>query len=340
MRARDLPKDASGPIIQTEPSANTWSSSRKLWRDGQALSGGEVARAGFPSAAQTITVRAGFGVDAWKTISTHARGNNSTTFTSLPDVRQLRVGIHQITENNGAAAVTILMEPNPENWNVRLAGIDVNGREFIGTSSAGSSLGKATIWTYAFPTMPLAELKEVRVQVRPIHWIEFRDVALEPKDRALVGKSSRTFKPTGFSEIKEVHIAELFDFDKGEALSVPSEMQAMSQKQLLQSAWARDHGVDAAAGINELRLNQMEIADLAPSEWERVRASELTERVNRSLYAPSRLPSAREAGIQLPLTYAFRTREKASGIVQLVSFDKDQAGATLRYKVVERAHFE
>ena len=338
--SRDLPKGASGPIIQIDPAPSTFSSGRKVWRDGQELNGGEVARAGFPSTARTATLRVGYGLDAWTTISTHGRNSSSTTYTSLPGVPQLRVGIHQLTENNGAAAVTILMEPNPENWNVRLVGTDVNGTENVGVSSAGSSLGKSTIWTYTFAHMPLAQLKEFRVQMRPIHWIEFRDVALEPEDRALVGKSSRTFKPTAFSEVKEVHITELFDFDTGNLSSVPSELRAMTPGLVLRSATVREQGVDAAAGINELRLAEMEITDLAPSEWDRLKASEMTERLNRSFYGPSRLPSTREAGIRLPLAYAFRTREKTIGMFELVSFDEGQAGVTLRYKTVERAHFE
>ena len=83
----------------------------------------------------------------------------------------------------------------------------------------------------------------------------------------------------------------------------------------------------------------MEIADLAPSEWERQEAGRVAERLQRSHYAPSRLPP--QPGLPLTLlAYAFRTRDGTMGMMQLVGFGEGRPGIVVRYKTVKRAHFE
>ena len=64
------------------------------------------------------------------------------------------------------------------------------------------------------------------------------------------------------------------------------------------------------------------------------------ERLSRSLYGPPLLPPARAQNLPMPLTYAFRTRDKALGRMQIVGVGEGETNVSLRYKMVERAHFE
>jgi predicted Ser/Thr protein kinase len=342
LRYRDLPNDASGPHIQFELSGG-FGSGGELYRDGKKFPGGMPVRASFPPTATKATVRVGYDLGEWKTVSTHDRNGNSQSVAHPRGVPNLQPQIHEIGENNGQARVTMLLAKQNVDWKTRVIAVDVNDVEHTDYSGRVTPTEKTLVLTYDFLRLPRAQVKEFRVQVRPVQWIEFRKVALVPNDPMAVGRSSRPFKPTTFSEVKEIQLGGangLFDFDSGRPVASTPEMRAMSQNKFLQSSLAREMGVDVAAGSNELRLVEMGIADLAPSEWDRQRPTELAERLSRSLYGPSRLPANRARNIPLPITYAFRTREHGLGMMQISGFAEDGLGVSLRYKMIEHAHFE
>jgi predicted Ser/Thr protein kinase len=342
VRYRDLPADASGPQIQFELSGGS-SSGGELLRDGKKFPGSLPVRASFPPTATEATVRVGFDLGEWKTVSTHDRNGNSQTVINIRGVPNLRPQIHEIGENNGQARVTMLLVKQNVDWKTRVIAVDVNDVEHTDSSGRATPMDKTLVLTYDFLRLPRARVKEFRVQVRPVQWTEFRKVALVPNAPMAVGRSSRPFKPTSFTEVKEIQVggAEgLFDFDSGRPVAPTPEMREMSQNEFLQSSLARKMGVDIAAGSNELRLVEMSITDLAPSEWDRQPSSDLAERLSRSMYGPSRLPANRARNVPLPLTYAFRTREHGLGMMQITGFAENGPGVNLRYKMVEHAHFE
>ena len=84
------------------------------------------------------------------------------------------------------------MLPGKENedWNVRVVAVDTNGVEHTAHGGTGTPMEATTVWTYDFNSLPFAATREFRVQVRPVHWVEFKDIALVPRDRSRVGKSS------------------------------------------------------------------------------------------------------------------------------------------------------
>lgn len=47
-------------------------------------------------------------------------------------------------------------------------------------------LGHIVMTSVRFPGLKSSELKELRIQVRPYHWIEFRNIALHPGQRTRV----------------------------------------------------------------------------------------------------------------------------------------------------------
>jgi len=66
--------------------------------------------------------------------------------------------------------------------------------------------------------------------------------------------------------------------------------------------------------------------------------TELIDRMNHGFYGPTRLPST--PGAKPPLTHGFRTRQGNYGLLQIMGFSENWPGVQLRYKLVERAHFE
>jgi hypothetical protein len=235
--------------------------------------------------------------------------------------------------------------------------------------------------SYSFSKLPLATVRDFRVQARPVYWVEFRNIALAPRDPNLLGKSKRTFRPTSFGESKEIELTGLYDFDTGTSLEYSAQeekrksnaqpeparpaAQGGATNRVVSSvgtaplfyqwyfnttngsrqatpavsqAWMLQRGFDAFAGVDQIGLAQMEIADLAGADWENLPPPELINRINRNLYAPPRLPSTQ--GALLPVTHGFRTRQGAVGILQIMAFDSSKPSVRLRYKIIQRAHFE
>jgi predicted Ser/Thr protein kinase len=326
----DLPPGAGGPYFQFEPLGG-YSMGSEVWRDGKRSLNSWSVQAAFPKLAREGTMRIGFDLGPWQTVSVHDRNGNGHGL-STPGIPNMQAEVHEVGEHNGQARVTMLMAKENPDWKTRVIAVDRKDTEHSDYLGRTTPAGNSRTLTHEFLRLPLDDVKEFRVQVRPVHWVEFQKVKLVPDDRNAIGKSARPFKAMAFSDVKEVRITSGFDFDAGVPVEALLEFTIETQRGFLD-----EFGVDAVARGKELELIEMGIADLAPSEWERQPPETLAERLNRSLYAPPRLPSSKNP---LPLTYAFRTRTGTLGMMQLVGFPEGQSGVVVRYKVVERAHFE
>jgi hypothetical protein len=196
------------------------------------------------------------------------------------------------------------------------------------------------IWTYTYHQLPLARVKQFEVQVRPVQWIEFRDVQLQPRDRSAVGRSTKKFVPTAFSPERELQVTEMFDFDNGKAGEFPTQPDGTKIFRGIERnpSWMIQHGFDVDAGTNELRVLQTTITDLKNEDWDGITAAELDRRLRTQIYLPPHLPSAPKP--VLPVTHGFRTRDNGEGILQISALSSNSTTVTLRYKLLERAHFE
>jgi hypothetical protein len=264
-------------------------------------------------------------------MSTHTPNGSSTSYSHVSGMPNLQPRIHQMSENSGQAVVTLVMERESEDWSVRVIAIDTNGQEHTQTSGAGTPIEKTSIWTYTFFQLPLARVKEFQVQARPVHWVEFRDVALEPKDRAMVGKSSKPFKPTQFGPANELALVGVYDIDTN---SLETGLRVANGPK----EWMIREGFDLFAKAGQLALGGVEIVDLSTTDWDRLSPQELSERLRASRYGPRFLPST--AGANLPATYGFQTRQGASGVLQILGLNPQEPKVQLRLKLIERAHFE
>jgi hypothetical protein len=162
---------------------------------------------------------------------------------------------------------------------------------------------------------------------------------LNPRDRSALSQDARRLVPTAWGAEREIHITEYFDFDQGVHGVFPT---APDGTQLYRNtyrnpSWARERGFDAEAGTNELRVTPMFIIDLQATEWDSISIPEFEKKMN-VYYGPPVLPSTKNA--KLPLTHGFKTADGATGILQIGGFDPGVAGVHLRYKLIERAHFE
>lgn len=84
-------------------------------------------------------------------------------------------------ENSGQAYLTLSLARESRDWKTRVIAVDTNGVEHADHLGTTTPSEKNAILTYDFLRLPLARVREFRVQVRPVHWIEFRGVALQGK---------------------------------------------------------------------------------------------------------------------------------------------------------------
>jgi hypothetical protein len=173
-------------------------------------------------------------------------------------------------------------------------------------------------------------VKEFRLQVRPVHWVEFRDLALQPRT-PLPRLGAYTFGP-----VVERTFDELIDFDTGRTAGFPPgkpgthPFEGIGEDVL----WAQEQGFDAVAGLGELQVLNVVFAVLKNSDWDTLTPEEVQQRLYQGQYAPKLLKPAEPDG--LPATFAFRTREGGIGVLQLVALDDQRPGASVRIKRLVR----
>src|SRR5262249_3752966 len=100
------------------------------------------------------------------------------------------VNFHHASERDGQTQLTIVREFDEAPWKWRIVAVDTNGVEHTESGCTGTSARKTATWTYTF-RVPLAQVKEFRAQIRPLYWVEFRNVALRGKGLEKRNQSSR-----------------------------------------------------------------------------------------------------------------------------------------------------
>ena len=97
----------------------------------------------------------------------------------------------------------------------------------------------------------------------------------------------------------------------------------------------QEQGFDAAAGNGVLQVDGMDVLPLEPSAWELFTADETLRQLSTGpVIHPRTLAPGR--GVLQPATYAFRTREGGLGLLQLVRFESQRPGVTVRFKMLAR----
>jgi predicted Ser/Thr protein kinase len=190
IRLLDLPKDASAPMIIFKPSVSSMRSDLTLLDHDQSFAGAWPWRVAFPITATEATIQVGVGFDPWRTILTHSAADHSSQEHRHPRDPHWHAALHQIVDNGSGTQVTLMLENAGSRWYTRTVAVDLDEVEHLESPGTGNGKGiwvtpkeNTFTWTYNFRDLPLSAVKGFRVQVRPVYWVEFPNVALQPREQ-------------------------------------------------------------------------------------------------------------------------------------------------------------
>jgi hypothetical protein len=87
-------------------------------------------------------------------------------------------------EKDGCAVVAVAH--SVKEWQWRVIAVDQEGKDY---QSVGQSSGSGELWHHPGKfKLPLARVKEFQFQVRPYRWVEFREVALHPRESPVTNR--------------------------------------------------------------------------------------------------------------------------------------------------------
>lgn len=331
LRLRDLPTGADVAGLAFEP-ASSVASGGQVFRDGAPVSGTMQVRVAVKSSTREGTLNCGLGLKPWRTVATiDAQGRNQAHRREHGDPQWMITFHHQPTATADGAQVSLVFGPENRMWMYRLIAVDTDGVEHAANSAQGSPVEKVTLWSYTFDQLPLSRVREFQMQVRPVSWVAFANVALKPTDK--IPKSAAPH----FADVVEKTIPEdtAIDFDTNKTEGFPM-LEAKSPIEALAAGgadivlWMRDRGFDAAVGVDKLEPVGMDFVALRDSDWDGISAREVTRRVYAEYYRPREVKA-----LENSRTFGFRTREHGVGILQIISTEPGK-GMKLRYKMVQR----
>ena len=188
-----LPPTAQDITLQYELPQSVRSSSDGFWptkmqenarkTDAEvfAASGGvRVLTAAFPPSLKKTTLRVGIACGAWKTAASDSIGATLTGSAIMAGSIDIGKGAKflfsplSVTDNGVVVSVST---DAPED--LRVIAVTTQGQTVLPDQIGGNSIGTLDQITAHFG-LPLAEIKEIRVQTRRFLWVEFKDVALHP----------------------------------------------------------------------------------------------------------------------------------------------------------------
>jgi len=183
-----LPASARGLTVQYEAPQSRGFSSDGFWPTKIQENGGKteaetfprtggvrVLTAAFPASLLKADLWVGFASGAWKVAATYA-----PTATGYGDSHIL-LGNSQflfspVSETKDGTVQSITTDATDD---LRVVAVDAQGRETLPLLIGGNSAGALDQIAARF-ALPLAQIKEIRVETRPFRWVTFRDVALQP----------------------------------------------------------------------------------------------------------------------------------------------------------------
>lgn len=176
---RDLPSGSDGYALEIEPSANT-SGTASVRIDDQALPSARALQLTWPQTVPaTANVRLGFALEPWQTIATQAPADAHVTYTQTSGHPYWNLVFHRVSSSGRDTEVTLVFDDPGRGWKLRVLAIDWEGMEHHYHEASGTPADATSTWTYRFPDLPRSSITEIRVQVRPVHWVEFRQIDLK-----------------------------------------------------------------------------------------------------------------------------------------------------------------
>jgi hypothetical protein len=327
-RLSDLPEDVNGPFFEFDGGVGNVSGGYVMQGDTE-LERATGLLLAMPPQLKTVNVRVGVGLQPWRAVATRRAQNESSSSQSRPEDPPWSVVFNAVSDTAEGAQVTVVMSADSRDWQRRLVAVDTNGTERSCTSGHGTSVGGSCTWTYTFRNLKVSQLREFQLQVQPVYWVEFRNVRLNPC------RNLPPPRPIRFGPAHEITFSDFLDFDTGKVMEEPPDTGRNVFDSLSPAVrWMERSGLDATAGNGELQALGMTFSALENQDWDELGPRGLTTRLHQSNFVSHSLKPWKDG--QLPSTFGFRTREGGTGILQLLAFDPDRPGVTLRYKLLQR----
>jgi hypothetical protein len=329
IRYGDVPQGASGPRVEFEPYCG-YSGGGLVLSAGKQLPGVAAFTGHFLPEVRNPRLWVGFDYGPWQTVGTHNPKNETGTQIRHPADPRWDSMVHRASENDGKAQITVLLPKNDRLWATQVVATDTNGVERFHSQGAGTPVGDHMAWTYTFHGLPLAAVREFQVQVRPRHWSYFGKLRLDPVAPPPVSIPAR-FGPT-----IELTLTNFINFDTGELDDAPPAGGTRNLFDALDPTvkWMESKGFDAAATEQGLHPRGMVFALLNTNAWGKTTPSMAIRKLNQGMFVPQTLNPTNLP--QLPATLAFRTRDGATGMLELRGFDLAAKRIEGRYTLVQK----
>lgn len=131
----------------------------------------------FPKKQPTVSFRIGLAMDPWETV--HEMTGLAHGMINGGDKYPMTLMFEQAVETEGAVRLTLAHTVT--NLDLRVIAVDHAGKEITSGRSESSGNGLVNQLSVYFLGKTVADLEGYRVQVRPYHWVEFRNVSLYPQ---------------------------------------------------------------------------------------------------------------------------------------------------------------
>ncbi|NQV33795.1 MAG: hypothetical protein HQ515_13965, partial [Phycisphaeraceae bacterium] len=297
IRVRDLPTDASFTSWKIESSIGLVGGTL-VSDDGHDSRELRMRSATLPDDLQSTHLRMGVGLDEWLTLGrstggsgmrSTSRGGQAWTFSFLDAVQA------------GPDIQVTVLHTISQDWQIRTVAMTDAGEQVYGPSKGMVSTGMSHLTT-TFSNLSLGSIENFVFQVRPYHWVEFRNVSLVPgrkttvriqhaaavsaeppktasqRDRGMEGQAAAPapaliwgpVKEITLNDIDETKTGNLLDIDKG-ALWGKGGVDDAEQALVL----IRKHGIDLFCGhaTDDWTLitpdqGGLELARLLPKAWD------------------------------------------------------------------------
>jgi hypothetical protein len=208
VRLQDLPTGASGPDFELAESM-AYVAGGAVLKDNTALPGATAMLVAMPPEFKKVNLRVGLGLQPWRTILRKDARQQSTTAEVRPGDPRWDANFNNVCDTTEGAQVTVVMSAENRQWSRRVIAVDTNGTEHSTFAGSGTPRESSSTWTYTFRKLPLAEVREFRIEVRPVHWVEFRNVELNPAEPLPVAR------PVVFGPVRDATLSDLIDLDTG-----------------------------------------------------------------------------------------------------------------------------
>ena len=175
-RTTDLPSGSSGPHWLFEAPASWASGGTPALAEApeRPLAGYHVIAATLPADLNHTGIKAGLGYEAWKTLSSHFP-LNFTERTETHEGLTWKI-THGTAHETKEGFVVTFSATRHADWERRVVAVTADGTEIPTTRV--SIVNDQSEWHFSKPL--LKDVRELRFQVRPIRWVDFRPVALKP----------------------------------------------------------------------------------------------------------------------------------------------------------------